>query len=183
MIDSAERAAELYLGGVSRRILVSGFANPYHDARETEATILARELVRRGVPESAIILDHQAANTGENIINAARILRESNIPTNDVILVQKPYMTRRFLATAEAQWPAPQPRFYVTSQPTTLRQYYQLNQTVYGDGQRMVTLMLGDYERLKTYPAKGFLTQQPTSSTAESAWQALIERGFLAKEQ
>lgn len=103
--------------------------------------------------------------------------------TNDVILVQKPYMTRRFLATAEAQWSAPQPRLYVTSQPTTLRQYYKLNQAAYGDGQRMITSMLGDYERLKTYPAKGFLTPQPISSTAESAWQALVERGFLVKEQ
>lgn len=79
MIDSAERAADLYLGGVSQRILVSGFANPYHDARETEATILARELMCRGVPESVILLDHQATNTGENIINAAQILRESDI--------------------------------------------------------------------------------------------------------
>lgn len=181
MIDSAERAAELYHAGVSPWIVVSGFANPYHGATETEATLLGRQLQRLAVPNSAILFEHQAANTGENITRSARLLAEMMIQSKDIILIHKPYMTRRFLATAEAQWPYPRPRLYVTSQPTTLEAYYRLYEATYGSAAMMLTLMLGDYERIKTYPAKGFSTPQPSSLSADMAWQALVARGFLPK--
>ena len=179
MIDSAERAAELYHAGVSQRIVVSGFANPYHRATETEATLLGRRLQRLAVPKSAILFEHQAANTGENITRSAG----AAIQAKDIILIHKPYMTRRFLATAEAQWPHPRPRLYVTSQPTTVEAYYQLYEATYGSATMMLTLMLGDYERIKTYPDKGFSTPQPPSLSADTAWQALVARGFLPKAQ
>lgn len=181
MIDSAERAAELYHAGVSQRIVVSGFANPYHRATETEATLLGRRLQRLAVPKSAILFEHQAANTGENITRSAQLLVGVAIQAKDIILIHKPYMTRRFLATAEAQWPHPQPRLYVTSQPTTVEAYYRLYEATYGSAAMMLTLMLGDYERIKTYPTKGFSTPQPLSPSAETAWQALVARGFLPK--
>ena len=92
-------------------------------------------------------------------------------------------MTRRFLATAEAQWPHPRPRLYVTSQPTTVEAYYQLYEATYGSATMMLTLMLGDYERIKIYPNKGFSTPQPPSTSADTAWRALVVRGFLPKVQ
>ena len=183
MIDSAERAAELYHAGVSQRIVVSGFANPYHRATETEATLLGRRLQRLAVPNSAILFEHQAAHTGENITRSAQLLAGTAIQAKDIILIHKPYMTRRFLATAEAQWPHPQPRLYVTSQPTTVEAYYRLYEATYGSATMMLTLMLGDYERIKTYPDKGFSTPQPPSLSADTAWQALVARGFLPKAQ
>jgi len=140
MIDSAERAAELYHAGVSPWIVVSGFANPYHRATETEATLLGRQLQRLAVPNSAILFEHQAAHTGENITRSARLLAEMMIQSKDIILVHKPYMTRRFLATAEAQWPYPRPRLYVTSQPTTLEAYYRLYEATYGSAAMMLVV-------------------------------------------
>lgn len=183
MIDSAERAAELYHAGVSQRIVVSGFANPYHRATETEATLLGRQLQRLAVPKSAILFEHQASNTGENITRSAQLLAGAAIQAKDIILIHKPYMTRRFLATAEAQWPNPQPRLYVTSQPTTAEAYYQLYEVTYGSAAMMLTLMLGDYERIKIYPDKGFSTPQPPSFSVDTAWRALVARGFLPKAQ
>ncbi|MBF1023798.1 MAG: YdcF family protein [Candidatus Nanogingivalaceae bacterium] len=182
MIDGAERAAELYHAGISPWIVVSGFANPYHGATETEAMLLGRRLQRLAVPISAILFEHQATNTGENITRSAQLLAEMMIQSKDIILVHKPYMTRRFLATAEAQWPHP-PRLYVTSQPTTVEVYYRLYEATYGSAAMMLTLMLGDYERIKTYPTKGFSTPQPLSPSADTAWQALVARGFLPKAQ
>lgn len=181
MIDSAERAAELYHAGISPCIVVSGFANPYHRATETEATLLGRQLQRLAVPISAILFEHQAANTGENITRSAQLLEGMMIQSKDIILVHKPYMTRRFLATAEAQWLHPRPRLYITSQPTMLEAYYRLYEATYGSAVIMLTLMLGDYERIKTYPDKGFSTPQPPSLSADTAWQALVARGFLPK--
>ncbi len=181
MIDSAERAVELYHAGVSQRIVVSGFANPYHRATETEATLLGRQLQRLAVPKSAILFEHQATNTGENITRSAQLLAGMTIQSRDIILIHKPYMTRRFLATAEAQWPHPQPRLYVTSQPTTVEAYYRLYEATYGSAAMMLTLILGDYERIKTYPTKGFSTPQPLPPSADTAWRALVARGFCRR--
>lgn len=183
MIDSAERAAELYHAGISSWIVVSGFANPYHRATETEATLLGRRLQCLAVPKSAILFEHQASNTGENITRSAQLLAGAAIQAEDIILIHKPYMTRRFLATAETQWPHPRPRLYVTSQPTTVEAYYQLYEVTYGSAAMMLTLMLGDYERIKIYPDKGFSTPQPPSLSVDTAWRALVARGFLPKAQ
>ena len=183
LTDSALRAAELYRAGVTQTIVVSGFANPEFEADVTEATLLANVLMEQGVPLEAILLDHDATNTGDNIINSARILSQAGIDAKDIILIHKPFMTRRFLATAQAQWPAPQPNLYVTSQPTTLKEYNALITSLYGiESERMIYLMLGDYERMKSYPAKGFSTRQPESLEADAAYEELVNRGFAAKE-
>ncbi len=178
MVDAAQRAATLVKQGVSGKVIVSGFANPYVEATLPEADLLVDELLRCGVSEGFIVKDDQARNTGENIFNAAKILSDKRL--EKVILVHKPYMTRRFLATAEAQWPSPQPELFVTSQPTTLREYYLLNCRV-ASGRQMIEMMLGDYQRIKEYPAKGFSTEQPFSEAAEKAFQSLVKRGFSGK--
>ena len=183
LTDSALRAAELYNAGASSTIVVSGFANPEFDASTTEAEMLASVLMEQGVPVDGILLDHKATNTGDNIINSANILQNANIHANKVILVHKPFMTRRFLATAIAQWPKPQPELYVTSWPTSLKDYHALYADLYGlDGEKMIYLMLGDYERMKSYVAKGFSVKQPESPEADAAYEELVLRGFMAKE-
>lgn len=182
MEDGALRAAELYHQGVAPRIIVSGFANQWHNATRTEAELLRDRLLQCDVPETAIIVEDQASNTGENVIFSAAILSKMNLSIVKVILVHKPFMTRRFLATAQAQWPMPQPELFVTSQPTTLEEYLIENKETYGDSSRMVTLMLGDYERIKSYPSRGFSTPQPISPDAERAFEELQKRGYTTKE-
>lgn len=179
-IDGADRAVTLYHDGIVKRIIVSGFNNPYLTSGDSSEAVLLRDrLVALGVPESAVILDETAKNTGDNVLHTAEILAPEAI--YDVILIHKPYMTRRFLATAQAQWPTPQPHFYVTSQPTSAREYYDAYEQS-DDENKMIEMMLGDYERLKTYPAQGLTTEQPHSQQAEGAYQELLARGFAGKE-
>ncbi len=181
--DSALRAAELYHAGVAPVIVASGFANPEFSASVTEAEMLADVLIDQGVPPEAIKRDHAATNTGDNITNSANILKDAGIYAGSVILIHKPFMTRRFLATALAQWPQPQPRLYVTSWPTSLKEYHALHARFYGsEDEKMIYLMLGDYERIKSYPAKGFSVKQPESPKADAAYEQLAERGFTIKE-
>lgn len=185
LTDSALRAAELYQKGVAPVIVVSGFANSLDFGPEAhnEAGVLGRVLLEQGVPPEAILQEREATNTGDNIIKSAAVLARANIDAKNIILVHKPYMTRRFLATALAQWPQPPPKLHVTSWPTTLREYHALNADLYGDGgARMIYLMLGDYERIKSYPAKGFSATQPQSPEADAAFEELVGRGLKVKE-
>lgn len=181
LLQGTRRATELYHQGLAQLIVVSGFANPYYQINHTEATIMSQELVRLGVPESAILSDHQAQNTGQNITNSAQLLAERGIVIRDVILVHQPFMTRRFLATALAQWPQPQPNFYVTSQSLTAQQNYSLYQPFFGESNRAIEIMMGDYQRIKDYPAQGFSVKQPFDEKAEQAYQSLLQRGFVVK--
>ena len=183
LTDMSFRAAELYHAGVAPVVVVSGFANPEFEAVSTEADLLADTLIEQGVPSASILRDHYATNTGDNIINSAKILKSVGIQADSVILVHKPYMTRRFLATALAQWPQPQPKFYITSLPTSLKDYHTVYANLYGPNQEtMIHLMLGDYERIKSYPSKGFSVKQPKSLGADVAFDELARRGFVRKE-
>ncbi len=181
LIDAAIRASELYKKKIAPLIIFSGFANPYLHGKQPEAEILSKVAIRNGVPKTAIILEPKATNTAENITNSVIILKKHNIQPKNVILVHKPYMTRRFLATAQAYWPKPQPNLFSTSIETNIFDFYKLNQKIDGKNNKMIELMLGDYERTKTYPQYGWMTKQPIYKKVEKAYQRLINSGLSAK--
>jgi len=88
-------------------------------------------------------------------------------------------MTRRFLATAEAQWPDPQPRLFVTSIDVSFRDYFRMHHIAYPDDpERIIRSILGDYMRIKSYPDQGYSSPQPSSSLAEETYGQLIGVGF-----
>lgn len=179
MLDMAQRAAELYHQGVSDTIVVTGFKPPSLDMNESEASLLRRVLIASAVPDDCIIVEENAANTGQNIQFSEHCLRQRLTSVETVVLVHKPFMTRRFLATAEAQWPAPQPNFFVTSVDMTLADYFRMHHQAYPDDPcRMIRSMLGDYARIKSYPAQGFSSAQPVSDEAEQAYRRLLDLGF-----
>lgn len=89
-------------------------------------------------------------------------------------------MTRRFLATAEAQWPQPQPKFFTTSLSTTLKEYFDLYSKLHdGSNEIMIGLMLGDYQRTKDYVDLGFSVVQPKSADADMAFDEFISKNSL----
>lgn len=96
-IGVAEKASELYERGVSEKIVLSGYAQPHMSI--TEAELLANRCIDLGVPPSHLMLEKSASNTGVNIRFSASLIGY----VKTIILVHKPYKSRRFLATAEAQ--------------------------------------------------------------------------------
>lgn len=163
-----ERAAALYLEGRAPLIVMSGYKDPYYDMSVSEAVLFAERAQALGVPKAAIIIEDKASNTGENIVFSAALLKHPKA----VILVHKPYMTSRFLATAEAQWPAPQPDFYATSEQTTMEQYF----TRRGDAEALA--VLGDFERMRTYADRGFQSKQLIPDEVQAAHDELLRRGY-----
>src|SRR3954467_5754248 len=97
----AERGAELWLQGWAPLIIFSGALGNLtrHVWKETEAEKFARIAIERGVPESAILVENQSTNTGENILFTQQLLSERGLNPGSFIVVQKPYMERRSYAT------------------------------------------------------------------------------------
>ena len=175
-VDMADRAAELYVNGVAPIVVFSGFAHP--DFGINEAELLRDRAVKLGVPSEAISIETRATNTGLNIVLSAEMLSRQGIRVDSVVLVHRPFMARRFLATAEAQWPSPQPRFYVTSANYSFDDYLELDESK-GLGNRMLLSILKAYATFKTHPSLGFMSSQPFSPRAEAAYSRLVEAGFV----
>lgn len=170
----ASYAAELYAMGFAPTIVFSGQQQPGMDT--TEADFLADIARDHGVPESAILRERQAKNAGENIRMAEAMLAENGIQPKKVILIHKPYMTRPFLATAEAQWSDPKPTFIVRHEPISLPEYSLKR----GKGE-VIRYTLGDFQRMRTYAKKGFQSPQEIPENVQEAYDTLLWRGHQSR--
>jgi hypothetical protein len=170
----AERTAELFHAGVSDLIIISGYQQEGMEI--TEAELLANKCTELGVPESVIQLEKHASNTGENILFSAKLVKDLVPDLKSVVLVHKPFMSLRFLATAEAQWPMPQPKFYTTCQSISFEDYCKekgLEATAWE--------MLGDFKRMDEYVALGYQTQKPIPESARNAYERIVSSGFITR--
>lgn len=174
----AERGAELWLQGYAPWLLLSGGLGRLTLGlwQETEADKFARIALQMGVPAVNILIENRSTNTGENIAFSFDLLQERRIEVNRFILVQKPYMERRALATFEQQWPGHKVDFLVTSPPISFTDYP--NQEV--SMAEVISIMLGDLQRIKIYPAKGFQTYQAIPDEVWDAFEQLVARGFTS---
>jgi uncharacterized SAM-binding protein YcdF (DUF218 family) len=167
-------AAELYTLGFAPIILLTGYKQA--GMQTTEADFHAAIARDRGVPDSAILRETQAANTGQNITFSQQLLLEKGIIPKTVMLVHKPYMTRRFLATAEAQWEGELPTFIVRHEQISLAEY-----SMKRGRDEAAFKMLGDFQRMVSYAKKGFQSKQNIPSEVQEAYDVLISHGHRAR--
>lgn len=170
----AERAAEIYHSHISKLIVISGYRQAKRNI--SEAQYLSNRCIELGIPPNALIMEETASNTGENITKAATIVNDLRTNLDSVILIHKPYMSLRFLASAEAQWPKPQPKFYTTCQAITFEKYCKVNGL-----EDTAWKMLGDFKRMESYVANGYQTAQPISQPAKKAYAELIKSNFVTR--
>ena len=177
----AERAAELYRAGAAPLVLFSGGVGALTAGLfggRSEADAFADVAASAGVPRAAMLLEGASTNTGENARLSAASLAAAGLHPSRVLLVQKPYMEMRTMATFLRQWPgAPQPAFAVTSPRVALG--------VYADASRaglslrdILSVVVGDAQRVATYPAKGFQAYYRVPPEAWAAIKTLLRAGF-----
>jgi uncharacterized SAM-binding protein YcdF (DUF218 family) len=176
----ADRGAELYLQGWAPVLIFSGGLGNVTKGiwTETEADKFAKIAMERGVPENAIIIENKSTNTGENIVFTQQLLDERNIHPQSFIVVQKPYMERSY-ATFKKH--LPQKKLLVTS-PQIAFEDYPTNEISL---ERVINIMVGDLQRIKLYPAKGFQIPQHIPNDVWEAFEELVKLGFdkhLVKE-
>ncbi|HUB41965.1 MAG TPA: YdcF family protein [Streptosporangiaceae bacterium] len=175
-IRVAERAAQLFLAGYGEHLMFSGGYGLGTSGRftEPEAQVFARRAIQLGVPADRILAEETATNTGANITLGAKLLAELGMHPQSILLVTKPYMERRALATYQKQWPSPQPWVTVTSPQIDYDHYFA---GAYPKSQE-IRIMLGDMLRIKEYPKLGYQIEQEIPPDVWSAYEQLVRLGY-----
>jgi uncharacterized SAM-binding protein YcdF (DUF218 family) len=170
----AERAAQLYLQGWAPLLILSGGLGNFTKSMwtETEADKFANIALEMGVPPQAILIENKSTNTGENILFTQQLLKEKEMDVHSFLLVQKPYMERRSYATFKKHWP--DKRVLVTSPQIPFNDYATGEIPL----KHVINIMVGDLQRIKYYPGKGFQIAQEIPDDTWLAYEQLIELGF-----
>jgi uncharacterized SAM-binding protein YcdF (DUF218 family) len=174
----AERGAQLWLEGRAPLLIFSGGLGAITKSlwSEAEADQFARIAARMGVPQESMLIENRSTNTGENIIFTKALLAERKIDPDSFILVQKPYMERRGYATFRKMWP--EKEVIVTSAQVSFEDYLEqyTNRELSSDD--VISIMVGDLQRIKVYAAKGYQIQQEIPDEVWSAYEELIKAGY-----
>ena len=170
----ARRGAELYLDGFAPLLVFSGGLGRLTKAlwQETEADLFARIAVELGVPREAILIENRSTNTGENILFSRQLLDANGLMPQKFIVVQKPYMERRSYATFKKQWPDKE--LQVTSPQLSFAAYPTDDISL----ERVINIMVGDLQRIKLYPEKGFQIYQEIPRVVWEAYELLVSMGY-----
>ena len=170
----AGRGAELWLEGFAPLLIFSGGLGNFTKEiwTESEADQFAKIAISLGVPPSAILVENKSSNTGENIQFTKKLLHERGMDPGIFLLVQKPYMERRTYATFMKQWPGK--KISVTSPQISFKDY----PTEEIPMERVIEIMVGDLQRIKLYPEKGYQIRQEIPAEVWSAYEQLIRLGF-----
>jgi uncharacterized SAM-binding protein YcdF (DUF218 family) len=169
----ATLAADLHRAGLFPVLVFTGANSPTTAARfpRGEAVHYAEHAITLGVPSSAIIIEPEAANTGQNIDFARRALAAAQITVSSVLLISKPYMQRRF-ATARKLWP--DVGIVCASETLTFDDYLKS----IGEDKLVIDMLVGDLQRVIEYPARGFAVAQDVPGAVMDAYRRLLDAGF-----
>jgi uncharacterized SAM-binding protein YcdF (DUF218 family) len=174
----ARRGAELFLEGWAPLLIFSGGQGSITSTlwREPEAELFARIAEEMGVPASHILVENRSTNTGENVLFTKRLLIERGIDPRSFIVVQKPYMERRSYATFKKVWP--EKDVMVTSPRASLDEYLAKysHETLSPDD--VISIMVGDLQRIRVYPEKGFQIPQHIPEDVSQAFDELVKAGY-----
>jgi uncharacterized SAM-binding protein YcdF (DUF218 family) len=174
----AERGAQLFLDGWAPLLVFSGGLGAITRRfwSDPEANRFATIAIGMGVPEDRILIENRSTNTGENVRFTRDLLASHGRDPSSFILVQKPYMERRTFATFNKVWPGKSVR--VTSPQLSMHDYLAR----YSNGELseddVISIMVGDLQRIREYPARGFQIHQDIPDAVWEAYNELVRAGF-----
>lgn len=174
----AERGAQLFLEGWAPLIIFSGGRGAITSKlwNEPEAERFARIAVRLNVPPENILIEPNSTNTGENIAFTRQLLAERGLDPQKFIVVQKPYMERRSYATFRKLWP--EKELIVTSPQVSFRDYLAEYTNRSLSESDVVGIMVGDLQRIRIYPARGYQIEQEIPNEVWEAFEHLVHAGY-----
>jgi len=154
-------------GGVAHRgtLLETGWGR-------SEAQVFADVAVKEGVPSQAIILEDRAQNTGENFSCTRALAEKLGLKINSLIVVAKPYMTRRGFATGRQVWPEVALRLYC--EDIGVQEYFKREP----DPERTLHALVGDLHRIIVYPKLGYQIRQRVPRPVRVALGSLVAAGY-----
>ena len=165
-------AAALYRRGAAPLVVCSGGFGKLTAARwtEPEAVVFARRCEELGVPRGQILLEPRSTNTGENFLFTRALLEAEGLRPASGLIVTKPYMARRALATAVLRWP--EVAWAVGTPAVPFEDYFPE-----GPGEELA-VMVGDLQRLRVYAACGFQAPVEVPEAIWAVYERLVADGF-----
>lgn len=173
----ADAAVDLYQRGMMPLIVFTGASSRTTQDRmpRGEAVHYRERALERGVPDSAMLIESKARNTGDNIRLSRVLLEDANVEVSSVLLVSKTYEKRRAYATARKLWP--EVEVVCASAPLRFDEY--INSI--GDARLVIDMLVGALQRLLIYPAHGFATYQEVPGKVKAAFDRLCLEGFTSR--
>jgi uncharacterized SAM-binding protein YcdF (DUF218 family) len=172
----AERGAQLYLEGWAPLLVLSGGRGDLtRHWTCPEAEVFCQIAIEMGVPAGSILVEDHSANTGENIRFTRQLLATRGLDPQRFILVQKPYMERRAYATFRRLWP--EKEAVVTSPQISFEAYP--NEAI--SLRCLINLMVGDLQRIRLYPARGYQIAQEIPPDVWEAYEQLVSAGYTER--
>lgn len=167
--------AGLWRDGLAPLLVMTGGIAHLGDLNATgwerpEAEMFARHAIGLGVPPDAVLTEPRSTNTAENLRFSRLLLLERR--PRSVILVSKPFLMRRALATGEIAWPGI--AMQLACQDISMPAYLQR----WPDRRRIVSLIVGEMHRVLLYPERGFQTRQHVPEPVLRAFTTLATGGF-----
>jgi len=174
----AEYAAKIYRQGYASLVVVTGGIAHQGDLLSThwqrsEAEVFSEVMLERGVPRAAILQEPRATNTAENFAFARQLLHEKGICVQRLLVVTKPFMQRRALATYAVEWPEV-PATFVTW-ASTFDQYCRWPDL---PPDKIINIMLGDLQRIWIYGQRGYAAPQRIPTPVMAAYERLVSFGY-----
>lgn len=170
----AERGAALWLEEMAPLLIFSGGLGNFTAGiwEDPEAVIFGRIARRMGVPDEAMLLESRSTNSGENIRFTQELLKSKGLDPRSFIIVQKPYMERRAYATFKKNWS--DKSVLVTSPRISFEDYPSDSISL----EIIIQSMVGDLQRIREYPKKGFQIHQDIPEEVWTAFERLVALGF-----
>jgi uncharacterized SAM-binding protein YcdF (DUF218 family) len=154
-------------GGIAHRdsLLATGWDS-------SEAQVFADVAVKEGVPRQAIILEDKAQNTGENFSRSKALSEKLGLKIGSLIVVAKPYMTRRGFATGRQVWPGAV--LCLQCEDIGVLEYFKREP----DPERTLHALVGDLHRIIVYPKLGYQVRQRVPRPVRAALGSLVAAGY-----
>jgi uncharacterized SAM-binding protein YcdF (DUF218 family) len=173
----ATYAAELYRRRIVPRLVFTGANSPTTAPifPRGEAVHYREHAIGLGVPAEAIVLEPEARNAADNLRHSRRLLAGLGVTVGSVLLICRPYQQRRAWATCRRVWPEVTVR--CASAPLTLDEYVE----AIGDPDRVITMLVGDTQRIWVYAQRGWAIEQPVPEEVRAAYERLVAAGHTGR--
>jgi uncharacterized SAM-binding protein YcdF (DUF218 family) len=178
--NAAVHAARLWQAGLAPKIIMSGGIAHRGGLLDTgwdrsEAQVFADVARREGVPAEAILLEERAQHTGDNFVFARAVASEAGLSPRRIVVVAKPYMTRRGFATGRKVWP--EAELLMQCESINVADYFAREP----DPERTLLALVGDLHRIIVYPSQGFSIEQDVPGEVHEALRTLVAAGYGAR--
>ena len=150
--EFCETAYKLWQDGMFSRLLVSGGLTG--DSPVAEAELVDERLVKLGVPESVLLLETAAKNTGETVqFGRARVAEVMDLAAvRSVVVIGKICSTRPYLMTLQRHWPG----LRLSVCPVN---YFGVPDECWHEHDEFRHRVLNEFDKIPGYFTKGFLEE------------------------